>query len=47
MHWVDRGPEPQNLEQIRVTWTPGWVEHYTHKAGSPPRDSHWLKFKKI
>ena len=45
MHWVDRGPEPKDLEQIRVTWTPGWVEHYTHKIGSPPRDSHWLKFQ--
>ena len=21
------------------------MEHYTHKIGSPPRDSHWLKFQ--
>ena len=45
MHWVDRGPEPTDLETIRSTWTPGWVEHYTDKAGNRPRDSHWLKFQ--
>ena len=45
MHWIDRGPEPENLEQIRVTYTPGWVEHYLDKVGSLPRDSHWREFQ--
>ena len=44
MHWVDRGPEPVALEQIRVNYTPRWVLHYRDDKGPRPSDSQWRGF---
>lgn len=44
MHWVDRGPEPPGLKRVRTRHTPRWVDHYRHKRGPKPNDSHWRKF---
>lgn len=46
MHWVERGPEPDRLGQIRDSYTPGWVDHYNNGVGDrPPRDSCWREFQ--
>ena len=44
MHWVDRGPEPLGLGQIRKTLTPAWVAYYRHQVGEKPLDSRWQDF---
>ena len=44
MHWVDRGPEPADLEAIRTHYTPRWVSHYSEESGVKPTDSHWRDF---
>ncbi len=44
MHWVDRGPEPIGLRQIRADHTPRWVQYYTKGVGDRPTDSHWRRF---
>ena len=44
MHWVDRGPEPSRLGEIRSRYTPRWVEHYREGVGSRPTDSRWRDF---
>ena len=44
MHWVDRGPEPEGLAQIRRRYTSRWIQHYAHGVGSKPTDSHWRRF---
>ena len=44
MHWVDRGFEPSALATVRERYTPRWVSHYTHGAGSRPNDHHWRRF---
>ena len=44
MHWVDRGPAPPSLGQVRTTLTPGWVQHYCNHVGERPSDSRWQDF---
>ena len=44
MHWVDRGPEPEGLGEIRADHTPRWVQYYTEGVGSRPTDSHWRHY---
>lgn len=44
MHWVDRGSAPPGLKRVRTRYTPRWVDHYRHKRGPKPNDSHWRKF---
>ena len=44
MHWVDRGPEPAGLGQIRVSYTPRWVQYYRSGIGTKPNDSRWRNF---
>ena len=44
MHWVDRGPEPSGLPQVRAQHTPRWVQHYRHGVGTRPSDSQWRRF---
>lgn len=46
MHWVDRGPEPANLAEIRIQYTQGWVNHYIHEIGQRPTDTRWREFHK-
>ncbi len=44
MHWVDRGPEPGGLEQIRAHYTPRWIRYYSDRVGAKPVDSRWRDF---
>ena len=44
MHWVDRGPVPPGLDQVRETLTPGWVAHYRDRVGPRPSDERWRNF---
>lgn len=44
MHWIDRGPEPPGLDNIRETLTPRWVAHYRSRVGERPSDSRWQDF---
>ena len=45
MHWVERGPEPDSLEGIRLRYTPRWTDFYNRGIGSRPSDSRWIDFK--
>ena len=44
MHWVDRGPEPGGLEEIRERYTPRWIQYYRNEVGTKPTDSRWRDF---
>lgn len=44
MHWVDRGPEPDGVSDIKERHTPKWVSYYEFNVGNKPQDSHWRKF---
>ena len=44
MHWVDRGPEPGGLEEIRERYTPRWIQFYKNEVGTKPTDSRWRDF---
>ena len=44
MHWVNRGPEPDGLEDIRTKYTPSWIKYYRRGLGAKPRDSLWRTF---
>ena len=44
MHWVDRGPEPEGLGEVRSRYMPGWVQYYSEGIGSKPTDSYWRCF---
>ena len=44
MHWVDRGPEPEDLESMRLARTNRWVTHYRDGVGNRPNDSEWRRF---
>lgn len=43
MHWVNRGPEPAGLENVRRQFTQEWVEHYQAGLGNRPRP-RWRQF---
>ena len=45
MHWVNRGPEPSNLEEIRACYTPRWVQYYGNGVEPKPSDSRWRDFR--
>lgn len=45
MHWVDRGPEPHRLEDVRTKYTTGWVSHYRGDGEEMPSDSLWARFR--
>lgn len=44
MHWVDRGPEPEQLAHTRDQYTPRWIEYYGSGVGQKPSDSKWRNF---
>ena len=44
MQWVDRGPEPGGLADLRAEHTGPWVEHYEDGIGDRPSDTHWREF---
>ena len=45
MHWVDRGPEPSGLEEIRDHYTCRWIDFYEKGIGTRPTDSRWRDFR--
>ena len=45
MHWVDRGPAPEELAGIRASYTARWVQYYKNQIGTKPTDSHWRQFR--
>ncbi len=45
MHWVDRGPEPTGLAEVRIRYTPRWVRYYDKGIGSRPADAYWQRFR--
>jgi uncharacterized protein (TIGR02646 family) len=44
MHWVDRGPEPDGVRQVRAGYTRGWVDYYRNGMGTKPSDFYWRSF---
>ena len=46
MHWVDRGPEPDALQNIRERNTARWVNYYRDNQGTKPSDTNWRTFHK-
>ena len=47
MRWVDRGPEPNEVEEYRRRYTPAWVEHVCKGMGQrgPDLENHWRDFR--
>ena len=44
MQWVDRGPEPVELNRYRLNGTQDWVDYIDRRTGDEP-PSHWGKFR--
>ncbi len=44
MHWIDRGPEPLGLDDIRAKRTLRWVRYFNDRSDSKPTDSNWRDF---
>ena len=44
MHLVNRGLEPQSLEEVRCKYTDRWIAHYKHRSGKRPSDSYWRSY---
>lgn len=44
MHWVNRGPEPPGLHNVRLRFTQEWVEHHQSGTGNPP-NPRWRPFR--
>ena len=44
MHWIDRGPEPDGIAQVRAQYKQGWVQYYRHRVGHRPSDAYWRDF---
>ena len=45
MHWVDRGPEPSGLEEIRVRYTPPWER--TDRLTLASRSTPWSSLARV
>ena len=47
MRWVDRGPEPDGVEDYRRRYTQDWVAHYRNRMGErgPDLVNHWRDFR--
>ena len=47
MRWVDRGTEPAGVEEYRLKYTQGWVDHFSARMGqkSPNLINHWRDFR--
>ena len=46
MRWIDRGPEPNGVEEYDHQFTQGWVEYFRDRAGGRPDDSYWREFRR-
>ena len=44
MHWIERPPEPSELQSIRARQTGGWVRYYPDRKSPRPTDRQWSRF---
>ncbi len=46
MHWVDRGPEPADLNSVRKRRTPKWIAYYRDNTGPKPTDLRLVQVRR-
>ncbi len=47
MRWIDRGLEPDGVQEYARKFTQGWIEYSREGAGVRPDDSHWREFRRL
>ena len=47
MQWIDRGPEPDGIQEYSQQYTQRWVRHFENGGGVRPNDSHWREFRNL
>lgn len=47
MRWIDRGPEPEGVQEYARKFTPGWVQYFKDGVGRRPEDSCWREFRQL
>ena len=47
MRWIDRGPEPQGVQDYAQQFTQSWIDYFQHKTGDRPADSRWRDFRDL
>lgn len=47
MRWIDRGPEPEGVEEHAQQFTQGWVQYFRDSVGTRPEDSHWREYRDL
>ena len=47
MRWIERGPEPDGVQEYAQEFTQGWVDYYQHGCSEFPNDSHWRKYRRL
>ena len=45
MHWIDRGPAPDQLGEIRSRLIRRWIRYYINRRGDKPSDTYWRQFR--
>ncbi len=45
MRWIDRGPEPAQVQEYAQKYTHGWVKYSRDGDGARPVDSYWREFR--
>ncbi len=45
MRWIDRGPQPSEVDGYARQFTQGWVDYFRHEQGGRPNDSYWREFR--
>ena len=46
MRWIDRGPEPSNIQEYANRYTQEWIDHSQNRAEKRP-ESHWGDFRNL
>lgn len=44
MRWIDRGPEPDGIQEYARHFTQAWVDYFARRVEERP-ESHWLAFR--
>ena len=47
MRWIDRGPEPDGVQEYDRQFTQGWVQYFRDSVGTRPEDSHWREYRSL
>ena len=45
MRWIDRGPEPDGVQNCARQYTQGWLRYYRDGIGQRPTNSAWRDFR--